>query len=194
MKISKKQAIQSVAVLALACVLAGCGGGSNASIGGTVSGLSTGVSVTLQDNNTDNLTMSSDQGFTFPTTLGAGVNYSVSVLNQPVGQTCLVGNGTGTIDAFADSISNVTVTCSMTSSVGGTVAGLAAGNGIWLMNNGQLLPIAANGSFAFPGVLAAGSTYNVSISTQPAQQTCVVTNGIGVVSSAAMANVTIRCS
>jgi hypothetical protein len=62
----------------------------------------------------------------------------VSVLTQPVGQTCVVGNGAGAVDSSGDNISIVTVTCTVTSSVGGTVAGLASGNGVWLANNGQL--------------------------------------------------------
>jgi hypothetical protein len=193
--ISIRQVIQGAAVLALACSLAACGGGGgDATVGGTVSGLRTGVSVTLQNNNTDNLTVASDQGFTFPTSVPSGSGYSVSVLAQPVGETCLVGNPTGAIDSSADNVTNITVTCSVSSSVGGSIAGLAVGNSVTLANNGQLLPIATNGAFAFPGVLTPGSNYNVTVLTQPAQQTCVITNGAGVVSSSAMASVSVSCS
>jgi hypothetical protein len=191
---SIRQLARAAAALALASVLAACGGAGSATIGGTVTGLSPGVSVTLQDNDTDNLTVSSDQGFTFAAALPSGATYNVSVLTQPVGETCAVGNGTGTVDAQVDNVTIVTVTCSVTSSVGGTVAGLAAGESVWVANNGQLLPIAANGPFAFPGRLAAGSPYTVTIAVQPAQQTCVVSNGSGVVSSAGMAGVAITCS
>ncbi|MDB5874281.1 MAG: hypothetical protein JWQ07_3723 [Ramlibacter sp.] len=194
MTISIQQVIRGASVLAFGLVLASCGGGGDATIGGTVSGLAAGTSVTLQDNNSDNLTISSDQGFTFASPVSSGAAFNVSVLTQPVGQTCLVGNGSGTVDVYADNVTIVTVTCSMTSSVGGTVAGLAVGNSVWLMNNGQPLPIAANGPFAFPGLLAPGSNYNVTVLTQPAQQTCAVASGAGVVSSQAMASVAISCS
>jgi hypothetical protein len=192
--ISIKQVVQVAAVLALGSALAGCGGGGSATIGGTVTGLSAGTSVTLQDNNTDNLTIANDQGFTFPLSIPSGSSYDVSVLAQPVGQTCQVGNGSGVVDATADNVTIVTVTCALTSSVGGTVAGLAAGNSVSLvLQNGQLLPIAANGAFAFPGLLTPGSSFSVTVAAQPAQQACVVVNGSGVVAAQVMANVSINC-
>lgn len=195
MRISTRPPLRGVATLALAAALAACGGGGSATIGGTVGGLRSGTSVTLQVNNADNLTISSDEGFSFPTTLPAGATYNVSVLSQPVGETCLVANGAGLIDAAADNVTLVEVTCSLTSSVGGTVAGLAAGSSVWLaLNNGTQLPIASNGSFAFPGILPAGSSYSVSVATQPVQQTCTVINGSGVVSTGAVANVSIGCN
>jgi hypothetical protein len=163
-------------------------------VGGTVTGLSSGASLTLQNNNTDNLTISADQGFTFTASLTDGQAYDVTVLTQPVGQACTVGNGTGVIDSQGTDITIVTVTCALTSSVGGTVAGLAPGDSVWLQSNGQTLPIAANGSFAFAGILPAGSNYNVTIAIQPAQQTCVLANAAGVVSASAMAQVSIVCS
>jgi hypothetical protein len=193
--ISVKQVMQGVAVLAFVSALAACGGGGSATIGGTVTGLRAGASVTLQDNNIDNLTIAGDQGFTFVTSIPANATYNVSVLTQPVGQSCQVGNASGVIDAAADDVTIVTVTCALASSVGGTVAGLAAGNSVFLaLQNGQLLAIAANGTFAFPGLLASGSSYSVAISAQPAQQTCVLTNASGVVASGAMALVSVSCS
>jgi hypothetical protein len=187
------RAMEGIAALALACFIAGCGGGT-ASIGGTVSGLGTGMSVTLQNNNTDNLTLVNNGGFSFPGQIDSGASYSVSVLTQPVGGTCVVTNGSGKVDNLGADITGVTVTCSLTASVGGTVTGLAAGNSVALANNGQVLQIAANGAFAFPGVQSAGSSYNVTVSTQPARQTCAVTNGRGVVSAGAMASVSVSCS
>jgi hypothetical protein len=173
--------------------LVGCGGGS-ATIGGTVTGLDPGASVTLQDNNSADLTISSDQGFTFPTEVPSGGIYNVSVLTQPVGETCVVGNGSGAVDSSATNVTIVTVACSSASSVRGTVSGLAAGNSVsLLMNNGQLLPIASNGAFAFPGLLAPGSSYQVGVSTQPAQQTCAIANGSGVVSATTTAYVSVSC-
>jgi hypothetical protein len=195
MKTSTRPLLRGITATALAAVLTACGGGGSATIGGTVGGLRSGASVTLQDNNGDNLAISSDQGFSFPTTLAIGATYNVTVLAQPVGETCVVANGAGIIDAAADNVSIVEVTCTQTSSVGGTVAGLAAGNSVWLaLNNGAQLPIASNGGFAFAGILPSGSNYGVSVATQPVQQTCTVTNGSGVVSAGAMASVSISCS
>ena len=195
MRISIQRFLEGTAVLALAASLAACGGGTDATIGGSVSGLAAGQSVTLQNNNTDNLILSADQSFAFTTGMAAGAAYSVSVLTQPLGESCTVTNGVGTVDSLADNVSSVTVACSVTSSVGGTVSGLAAGDSVWLtLSNGQVLPIATNGSFAFPGILPAGSAYSVAVTTQPAQQTCTVTNGTGIVAVGAMGNVAISCN
>lgn len=182
-------------VVAPVALLVACGGSSDASIGGTLSGLATGESLVLQDDNTDNLTLSANGGFTFPTMLGAGANYSVSVLTQPVGQTCTVGNGAGSIDVNSDDVSDVTVTCVTSASLTGTVTGLAAGTSVTLANAGLQLPIAANGGFAFPGLLAAGSAYSVTVAVQPAGHSCTVVNGQGTVpASQIAASITVSCS
>jgi hypothetical protein len=78
--------------------------------------------------------------------------------------------------------------------VGGTLSGLSAGTSVTLNNNGQTLTLAANGLFAFPGLLAAGTTYNVVVSTQPAGLTCSVTNPTGTVVSGVESLVSVSCS
>ena len=77
------------------------------SVGGTVSGL-TGA-LTLQNNNADDLPVAADGAFTFATALADGASYAVTVSGQPMGQTCAVSNGAGTI-ATAD-VANIVVTC-----------------------------------------------------------------------------------
>jgi hypothetical protein len=177
---------------ACASLLAACGGGE-ASIGGTVSGLPGGSSVTLQNNGTDALTVSANQSFSFPTDIAAGASYEVTVLTQPVGATCTVANGSGKVKPTGIDITNVAVTCAVNASIGGTLSGLAAGNSVSLKANAQVLSLAANGSFSFPGILAAGTAYEVSVSQQPAQQTCSVANPTGTVVAGAMASVTVSC-
>jgi 6-phosphogluconolactonase (cycloisomerase 2 family) len=81
-----------------------------------------------------------------------------------------------------------------TFTVGGTVIGLT-GSGLVLLNNGgNPLPITANGTFTFTTAIANGSTYAVTVQTQPTgpAQTCTVTNGNGTI-SANVANVTVTC-
>jgi N-acetylneuraminic acid mutarotase len=82
---------------------------SGYAIGGTVSGLS-GAGLVLQDNGGDNLTIASNGGFTFATTVAIGGAYAVTVLTQPSNplQTCTVTNGSGTANA---DITSVQVTC-----------------------------------------------------------------------------------
>lgn len=76
-------------------------------IGGTVSGLS--GSVVLQNNGTNNETVSSDGAFTFSTAITESSPYDVTVLTQPTGQTCTVTNGSGTVSSA--NVTNVSVTC-----------------------------------------------------------------------------------
>jgi hypothetical protein len=96
-------------------VLASCGGADNPipnepstfAIGGTVSGLA--GTVVLQNNGTDNLSLSADGPFTFASSLTDGASYNVTVLTQPDGEQCVVPNGTGV--AHAD-VTNISVNCS----------------------------------------------------------------------------------
>ena len=76
-------------------------------IGGTVSGLS--GSVVLQNNGTDNETVSSDGAFTFSTALSEGSHYAVTVFTQPAGQTCAVTGGSGTVGSA--NVTTVAVNC-----------------------------------------------------------------------------------
>ena len=174
--------------------LTACGGGNqDASVGGSVNGLTSGTTVTLQNNATDNLTIGSNQQFTFSKQIAAGNAYSVTVLTQPVGELCSVGNASGTIDNAGDAVTNVTVSCAFSSSVGGTVTGLATNNSVILSTNGVSMTVASNGVFAFPGIYAAGSAYNVVVASQPSGQTCTVTNGSGTVATNTLATVTVAC-
>ena len=184
----------AVASVAAALVLVAYGGGTNdATIGGAVTGLGSGLSLTMQDNNAANLTLVGNVPFTFASKVSSGAGYNVTVLNQPVGQGCVVGNGTGTVDGGGDAVTNVAVTCSYTSSVGGTVSGLAAGTSVTLASSlGPLATVAANGLFAFPGQVPAGTAYVVTVSTQPAGQTCTIANPNGTVGDNTMAPVQVQ--
>lgn len=79
----------------------------NATVGGSLSGLS--GTLVIQNNGGDNLTLSTNGTFIFPTALGSGSSYSVSILNQPIGQFCSVTNGSGSITS--SSISSVSISC-----------------------------------------------------------------------------------
>ncbi len=174
--------------------LTACGGGGSAPIEGTVSGLGTGLSVTLQDNGTDTLTVSSNGQFAFADKLAGAAAYNVTILTQPPGQVCELTNGSGAVDAGGDTVTSVAVACVNTSSVGGTVTGLAAGAAVTLSNGTVLLPLATNGPFAFPGLLTEGTLYQVAVATQPIGQTCTVLNGVGSVTSSASTPITVTCT
>jgi hypothetical protein len=81
-------------------------------VGGTVSGLSTGDSIVLQDNMGDNLTVSANGAFTLATPLTTGQTYDVTVLTQPraPAETCAIMAATGTVGTT--NVTSVQVTCS----------------------------------------------------------------------------------
>jgi BspA type Leucine rich repeat region (6 copies) len=83
-------------------------------VGGTLTGLRAGETVTLQDNGSDNLTLSTNGTFTFPTALPNGHAYSVTVSGTsglPGTKTTgtVTANGSGTISGA--NVTNVTVFC-----------------------------------------------------------------------------------
>src|SRR6266568_2656708 len=78
-------------------------------------------------------------------------------------------------------------------SVGGGVAGLS-GFLVLQDNSGDNLIVAANGAFTFATRVADNSPYSVTVLTQPTGQSCSVTNGVGTIASANVANVVITCA
>jgi hypothetical protein len=163
------------------------------SVGGTVSGL-TGT-VVLADNGTDNLSVTANGSFTFPTQLASGAAYAATVKTQPAGQTCAVSGGTGTVGSA--NVTSVAVTCTttppVTHSVGGTVSGLT-GTVVLADNGADNLSVTANGSFTFPTQLASGAAYAVTVLTQPTGQACTVGGGSGTVGSANVTSVVVTCA
>jgi len=128
---SLKKMLFAITIATILPLLAACGngGGGNAtpnppnngqvlySVGGTVIGLNDNVTLVLQNNGntrTINGNGSSPLSFTFSTSLANGAPYSVSVLTQPQGQTCVVQNGSGTIQSV-----NVTVQVVCANNTGG---------------------------------------------------------------------------
>jgi 6-phosphogluconolactonase (cycloisomerase 2 family) len=163
-------------------------------VGGTVSGL-VGTGLVLRNNDSNNLAISADGAFTFTTSIASGATYAVTVLTHPSSptQTCVVTNGTGTVASAT--ITTVSVTCTASQfTVGGTISGLTA-SGLDLRNNGgTALAIAAGAtSFTFPATVASGTAYTVTVSQQPSQQTCAVSNGTGTVTNANVTDVSIVC-
>jgi lysophospholipase L1-like esterase len=81
-------------------------------LGGTVTGLGTGESVTLSSNSQTRV-VSANGSFVFATKLTSGTSYSVSTSSPPSGKTCNASNASGTISA---DVSNVSITCFTASS------------------------------------------------------------------------------
>jgi YVTN family beta-propeller protein len=103
--------------VALSPVLAACGGGgggggsmpSTYTIGGAVSGLAAGESVTLADNGSDTVAVSGDTTFVFPTSIDQNGSYAVTVKTQPPAQSCTVTAGSGS--NLMANVTTVAVSC-----------------------------------------------------------------------------------
>jgi len=157
-------------------------------VGGTITGLPAGASVTLADNGAD-VTVSANGTYAFPASVPSGTAYAVTVATQPVGATCTVANGSGTVTA---NVTNIAVTCvPATVTIGGTVTGLT-GTVVLQDNGGNSLSVAANGAFTFTTAIGTGATYAVTVLTQPVGQTCTVTGGTGT-ANANVTNVAVAC-
>jgi len=167
-------------------------------IGGMVSGLS-GAGLVLRDNGGNDLPVGADAtSFTFTQTIASGRSFDVTVTSQPSNptQTCVVSNGTGVVASA--NITSVQITCTTNAyTIGGMISGLT-GTGLMLSDNGgnNLAVAAGAASFTFTTPLQSGAVYSVSVFSQPSNptQTCVVSNGTGVVTSANITNVQVTCT
>jgi hypothetical protein len=192
----------NVTNVAVTCVL-------SYTIGGNVSGV-VGTGMVLQDNGGDNLTITTNGAFTFPTQLPTGAAYAVTILTQPSSptQTCLITAGTGSGTATSN-VTAVTITCkAVTYSVGGNVVGLLGkqpvppnnqpltDNSFQLLNNGgDNKIITQNGPFTFATNVALNGAYFISEISGPSTQGegCTVWGYSGV-ATANVNNVLVDCA
>jgi len=162
-------------------------------VGGDVTGLS-GVA-RLQLNGGPELTVSSGS-FTFPENVPEAYDYDVTLVGQPSGHICSVVGGTGTVAGA--SVTDVQLDChpEMTYSVGGDVSGLSGALTLTLQVLGDTWDevVMVDGSFAFDTWLSDGLMYAVSVSSEPADQTCTVSQGLGVIAGANVTTVSVSCT
>lgn len=164
---------------------------SKFTIGGTVTGLE-GTGLVLQNNGGDDLTINADGVFTFATPVQSGSDFNVTVKAAPPLAKCTASGAAGKVTA--GNVASVTVNCSKLFTVGGTISGLAGT--VVLQNKGaDDLIVNANGDFAFATAWATGTTYDVTVLTQPAApaQICTVDASTGAVASANVTSVVVTC-
>lgn len=169
------------AMLAASVMLASCGGGGSSgffpmvapppavqppaeqpptppsptyTVGGSVSGLV--GAVVLQNNAGDELKLSADGTFSFPTALAEGGAYAVTVSTQPLWQFCTVAQGTG---AARSNVTSVTVTCADALAQVSTLAGKADVSG---SQDGTT----ANATFNAPNGIATDTVGNIYVADQ----------------------------
>ncbi|GGM08190.1 hypothetical protein GCM10010841_15640 [Deinococcus aerophilus] len=167
-------------------------------VGGRVSGLGTGQSVTLSNGGRTRTVVgtgaSGGDAFAFDA-LESGEAYDVRISASPAGSTCAVTNGSGTVGST--DVTGVAVTCAANRyAVGGSVTGLPQGQSVTVSNAGVSQSVASSGgaaAFSFAGV-EFGTTYNVTVSNVPAGYTCTVTGGSGTVGAGNVTGVAVTCA
>jgi large repetitive protein len=161
-------------------------------VGGSVTGLSSGDSVVLRVNGGSDKTVSYGTG-TYSWNLTDGTSYNVSVATHAPGKTCSVANATGNVAGA--NISNVNINCVFnTYTVGGAVTGLCANQSVTLKNNGgSTMVITGANTFTFPAQNDL-SAFNVTASSAPAGITCTPTLNTGNLAGSNVTNVSVSCT
>ena len=192
--------LRPAALAAIALTLAACGGKASFPINGTVAGL-TNEGLVLTTNGMDLSVPKSATSFSFPNTISYGETYAITVKTPPAHQSCTtvsqstgLETATGTAGLYASI--NIALTCYLNSySIGGNVTGLTS-EGLTLTNGsagGTVTLVAASTTYVFGTLVPYGSSYGVSILTQPAKDVCTVSNPTGVMGDALINNINITC-
>ncbi len=99
-------------------ILISCGSGcrtpagpTSHKIGGTIGGTVNGLvgTVSLNGGSAGTITLAANGSFVFPSTLPSGETYSIKVASQPVNQSCLITNGTGSVGS--GNVWNLVINC-----------------------------------------------------------------------------------
>ena len=134
--------------------------------------------------------VATDGAFQFLTGATYGGSYSVTISQQPATQTCTVSRGSGIVSG---DVTDISITCGdKLYTVGGTASGVK--RSLVLANGSEQLTVSSDGSFTFPTSAISGSSYSVTVVTQPVGQSCTVTNGSGAISGANVTNVSVACT
>jgi hypothetical protein len=209
----KSSLMRPALALALALALTACGGGkATFPIAGTVTGLQY-SGLTLASNGQTakvepkTVGTASDVAFTFAKSIEYGEEYDITITAQPAHQSC------NRISGYQDTAGRLatihaTIQCGLLSpQLGGTITGLHA-DGL-VLTNGSASSIALNGvsttatdgtvtvtyptAFTMPASVTYGTTYGVTVLSQPKGQTCSVANGTGIMGDVAVTNVAVTC-
>lgn len=103
-----------------------------------------------------------------------------------LGVLALVGCGGGSGNSGSSAGSTYTV--------GGTISGLTASGLVLAYGSQTVSPPASATSFTFATAETSGTSYSVTVGTQPSGQTCTVTDGSGTVNAANVTTVQVSCA
>ena len=203
-----------VAVLAASALLISCKSSvtlnvatstSSVKLGGVIKGLALNDQIQLQNSGGAITTFTGNgtrtDSFEFPGLITTGEMYEVTVFSTPLLKTCTpsanVGSA-GTIDIYS-----VQINCGTQGlKIGGNINGLT-GLGLVLLNthsngteNYSINPGGSPLPFIFPGLVAAGASYTVTVATQPTSpsQTCTPASNTGANVTVDINSVVINCT
>jgi len=149
----------------------------------------------LQNNDGDDLAISSNGAYTFKTLVPSRAKYVVTVKTPPANQACTVINGTGFAVGEIPAISVLCDSIEKTHSIGGTVTGLQQGDTVVLLNNdNESIEIKADGVFRFSTGAVVSSGYRVIVKKPPTNKICTVFKGTGVGVNAPVTDIEVVCS
>ncbi len=165
------------------------------SVGGSVTGLESGGTVTLRLNDEESLDVGGDGTYTFNASFALGDSYDVVIEEFPFSppQNCSVAN---TVGVVAGHVEDIAVRCYQGHNL--TVHSFGVeGDGLQLRNSdGQMLAIPSDGAYVFPEAIPPFSAFDVEVLAQPSgpAQSCSVFGGAGYASVAAhIDNIVVDC-
>jgi hypothetical protein len=164
------------------------------SVSGVLAGLAVNQSVVLvatdaSGNNAQSATLLANGNYTVAQVPG-GTSFVLSVQTQPVGQTCVVTNGSGTVSA---NINTTRVDCSDNRyTVGGSISNNLGVVSLRNSSNGDVFTTNGQGPFSFAQTLLHGSAYSVIVDATSNGQNCTVINASGT-ATASVSNLQVSC-
>lgn len=205
--------LSALAALAAALTLAGCGGKASFDVSVVIDPTLplTNSGLVLANNDGDLLSIPARAtGATFSHRVSYGDNYNITVQHPADHMTCVITNGSGsaghtaTVTAIVSCTQNANLLSGAVLKLKGkattdTTTGVTTGTNLILTNGtAQLGPIVpstdgSNVAISF-GNIPDGTSYGITVLSQPTGQTCTVENGVGVMHDKAVDNVTVTCA
>lgn len=190
----KTNYLRTCAALACAFGLVACGGGDDDLVlQFRISGL-TKPGLTVSNNGGAPETVESGATFyAFKNRIGSDANFDIKADTSPTGTTCEVINGKGKTSSYAPT--NIFVVCTpIPHNVSATITGLGDNAGLVVVNGAAQYAIPAGATtFSFTlkdatgqvtgGQVGDGVAYGFSVLTQPANRTCTIPDGGGIMGS-----------
>ncbi len=118
---------------------------------------------------------------------------SITVVNTV--NTAIAGNYTITYDVQDNAGNNAiqaTRLVKIQASIGGNISGLVNANKVTISDGVQSLVI-GNGNYTFSTILDSGTSYSVSITAEPNDQSCSINNNSGTITDSNINNINITC-